>query len=189
MSLDMLWDSDASKVHAALGSPTTGLCTLIPEGYTLGTPTINLPFMQSNYSPQGKPDGILSVGSLALESYGVNVGIENGVALAHGTITNTTTGTGVLDPTNAAVTAACWGTLHCYGTPLAADTYTVVIEHSTAVSSGYATLMTFTLTGSTRGAERIVVASGTINKYRRVVATRTGSAGNSFGFSVHFAHA
>lgn len=187
-ALDMFWDSAANSVHAALSSLPTGVLTVIPEGYSLGTPSISFPFMQGNYTPKGNVTSAITVGGLAFESYGNNVGVENGVALAHGTITNTTTGTGFYDPTGAAVTAACGATLHCWGTPLAADTYVVKVQHSTTLGSGYADLITFTANGATRTVERQVVASGTVNPYRRVIATRMGSAGNSFGFSVHFYH-
>lgn len=184
---DAFWDSAANKTHLTLSSLPSGNVTLIPEGYSLGAPTISLPFMLGNYNPKGSPKDAIQIGTLAFESYGDNFGIENGVALSHGTITATTTETGVLDPTNAAVTAECSGTLHIWGA-CATDTYVVKIQHSTSLGSGYADLITFTLNGSAIGTERIAVASGTINKYRRVVATRTGSAGDSFGFSVHFQH-
>jgi len=118
-------------------------------------------------------------------SYGNNEGVEDGYALAHGTITATTTGTGFDDLTDAAATAKSAGALHVWGATTT-DTYVVKIQHSTSLGSGYSDLITFTLDGSALGSERVAVASGTVNRYRRVVATRTGSAGDSFGFSVHF---
>jgi hypothetical protein len=143
--------------------------------------------MQANYGAKGAPSAALEIGTLNFESYGVNVGIENGVALQHGTITASTTGTGVLDASAAAVTATCSATLHIW-TAAATDTYVVKVQHSTAVASSYADLITFVSSGSAIGAERIAVASGTINKYRRILATRTGSAAENFGFSVSFQH-
>lgn len=184
---DVFWDSAADKTHLALKSMPTGYVTIIPGGYTLGTNTISLPFMQGNYGVNGDPKSALKIGTLNFESYGDNYGIENGVALQHGNITTTTTGTGVLDPTDAAVVARCSGTLHIWQA-CASDTYVIKIQHSTLLGSGYADLVTFTLNGSAIGAEQVKVASGTINKYRRVIATRTGSAGDSLGFSVHFQH-
>ena len=186
---DLFWDSDANSVHAALASPTTGNVTIFPHGYALGNPTLSMPFMQSNYSPKGTPSSPVTVGTINFESYGATCrGVENGQALAHATITNTATGTGFIDESGASVTAVCSGTLHIW-TPCAADTYVVTIEHSDSVGTGYSTLITFTLDGSVRASERVVVASGAIKPYRRVVATRTGSANNPFGYSVHFAHA
>ena len=185
---DLFWDSTANTVHTALASPTTGNVTIMPLGYALGNPTLSMPFMQANYNPKGTPSSAITVGTLNFEAYGATCrGIENGQALAHATITNTTTGTGFIDESGATVTAACSGTLHIW-TPCAADTYVVNIEHSDALATGYSTLVTFTINGSARASERVVVASGAIKPYRRIVATRTGAAGNPFGFSVHFSH-
>lgn len=181
---DLFWDSTVNSVHAALSSNPTGNVTIIPEGYVLGNPTQSLQMMQGNYSPKGTPTTAIEVGTLEFMSYGQNNGIEYGYALAHGTITNTTSGTAY--QVNASpVTAKCSGTLHIW-TPCAADTYIVKIQHCTTSGGVYADLVTFTLNGSARASERVSVASGTINQYIKVLATRTGSAGNDFGFSVHF---
>ena len=187
ISGSVFWDSAADKTHLALKSRPTGHVTIIPETYALGVNSISLPFMQSNYSPAGSPDGVLQVGTLNFESYGLNVGVEQGTMLAHGTITTTTTGTGFVDVSGGAVTAACSGTLHIWGA-CAADTYVVKIQHCATLGGTYVDLVTFVSDGSSVTSERVSVASGTINAYRRVLATRTGSAGNSFGFSVHFQH-
>lgn len=187
ISGDALWDADASKTHLVLKSLPTGHVTIIPEGYTLGAPSNSLPFMSNKYMPKGAPDDVLKIGKLEFESYGVNAGVENGVILAHATITTTTTGTGVDDPSGAAVTAACSATLHIWDA-VATDTYVIKVQHSTLLGSGYADLITFTLNGSTLTSERVAVASGTINRYRRVVATCTGSNGETLGYTVHFQH-
>jgi len=187
IAANMLWDADANKVNTALSALPQKHITLIPEGYVLGNATLSMPFTQANYNPSGNPAGAIGIGTIEFLSYGDNHGVEHGYALSHGTITNTTTGTGFDDISGGAVTAACSGTLHVW-TPTTTDTYVVKIQHSTALGSGYADLVTFTLDGTARNSERIAVASGTVNRYRRVVATRTGSAGDSFGFSVHFSH-
>jgi len=186
LTAQMLWDASPNSVHAALHSMPNGAATIIPEGWLLGNATISLPFMQSNYAPQGTPDTALQVGNLSFVSYGINVGLEYGWALQHGLITNTLTGTGLDDPTDGAVTAICAGTLHIWDAT-ATDTYVVKIQHSTALSTGYADLITFAANGTAVAIERQQLASGLINKYRRVVATRTGS-GDTFGFTVHFWH-
>lgn len=188
LSGDVLWDSAAAKTHLALSPRPTGHVTILPEGYALGSPSISLPFMQGDYNPTGAISDAIKLGTLNFESYENNVGVENGWALSHGTITSTTTGTGYDDPTSGAVTATCSGTLHVWDTT-SSDTYVVKIQHSTTLGSGYADLITFTANGTSLTSERVSVASGTINRYRRVVATRTGSAGDTFGFSVHFVHA
>lgn len=187
MTIDMMWSSAAGTVHAALGAAAgSGIITLVPEGYTLGAPSISMPYLQTSYSPKSAPDARIDVGSIVFESYGNNVGIENGVMLAHGIITDTITGTEVDDPTGAAVTAACGASLHIW-TAAAADTYVIKVQHS-ANNSTWADLITFSADGSAITAERQPVASGTVNRYRRVIATRTGSADNPLGFSVHFYH-
>ena len=58
-------------------------------------------------------------------------------------------------------------------TPTTTDTYVIKIQHATTLPT-YSDLITFTLNGTARGAERIAVA-GTINRYVRCQATRTGS--------------
>ena len=182
-----MWSTSAGTVHAALGAAAgSGIVTLAPEGYTLGAPSLSMPYLQTTYTPKSAPDARIDVGTIDFESYGNNAGVENGVMLAHGTVANTTTGTGVDDPTGAAVTASCAAALHIW-TACAADTYVVKVQHS-ANNSTWADLMTFSADGSVITSERRAVASGTINRYRRVLATRTGAAANPFGFSVHFYH-
>jgi hypothetical protein len=187
MSIDMMWSSTAGEVHTALASASsTGIVTLIPEGYSLGTASVSMPYLKTTYAPKSAPDARIDVGSIVFVSSGDNVGIENGVMLAHATITNTAAGTGVLDPTSAAVTAVCGASLHIWRAA-SADTYVVKVQHSTD-NSTWADLITFTANGSAITSERQSVASGTVNKYRRVLATRTGAAANPFGYSVHFWH-
>jgi len=189
MTIDMLWDSTATTgVHAVLSAFPTGVVTVLPEGYALGNNTVSMPYTQANYSPAGKPDGAIQAGSIGFEGYGANVGIERGWALAHGTITNTTTGTGFVDPAGAQVTAVCGASLHIWA-KCAADTYVVKVQHCATIGGAYADLITFTANGSALTSERQVIASGAIEQYRRVLATRTGAAGNSFGFTVSFWHA
>jgi hypothetical protein len=184
LSCDMLWSSTAGDVHTALGAVTTGQVTIIPEAYVLGCPSFSMPFMQENYNPGGDPGSAIKVGSIKFNSKGDDAALFFGIALQNGTITNTLTGASVLDPTNAAQTAACGAVLHVWQAT-AADTYVIKVQHS-ANDSTWADLLTFTATGAALLAERQVAASGTINKYRRILATRTGSAGNTLGFSVHF---
>ena len=187
LSLNTLWDGAAGKSAAVLRPVTLvgKIVTLLPEGYSLGAPTISLPIMQANWGPKGDPKSPITADSVKFLSYGNNTGIEDGYALAHGTITTTTTGTGFDDITDAAATASCAGALHVWSAT-STDTYVVKIQHSASLGSGYSDLITFTLNGTALGSERVTVASGTVNKYRRILATRTGAAGDTFGFSVHF---
>lgn len=190
ISVAGLWDNVAGGVNDALkGLSSNKIVTILPEGYpAVGAGSLSLPYMQENFNPAGSPNTAVTLGSIGFSTYGSNNGLEYGVALQHGSITTTTTGTGVLDSTNAAVTAACAGSLHVWGIT-ATDTYVIKIQHSTTLGSGYADLITFTLNGTALNSERIAVVSGTINKYRRVLATRTGAAGDTLSFTVHFWHA
>jgi hypothetical protein len=189
ISIGAYWNSDAGRINDALKTVEQSNihATVIPAGYVLGNFSMSMPALHTMWQPQGSPDSAITAGTLTFSNRGTKNAIEHGWILAHATITNTTTGTGVLDPTDGAVTAACAGVLHVWDI-CAADTYVVKIQHS-ADDNTYADLVTFTLNGSALGSERVAVASGTINKYRRVVATRTGSAGQTFGYSVHFWHA
>ncbi len=188
INVSMLWDNTATVgAPLVITAGGTGNVTIIPEGYSLGAQSISMPYVMANYSPSGEPAGALQLGTFEMNGYGAGfVGVERGVMLAHQTITSTTTTTGVDDPTGAAVTAFSAATLHIW-TKCAADTYVVKVQHSTDDNT-YADLLTFTLNGSALASERILVSSGTVNRYRRVVATRTGAAANPFGFSVHFWH-
>jgi hypothetical protein len=188
MALNMYWDTAANSTNAALLAMGKKCVTIIPDGYVLGNPCVTMYAEQANFNPTGDPSAALMVSNVLFQTSGVDGGPLPAQALAHGTITDTTTGTGFVDDTDAAVTQRCAGVLHVW-TPCAADTYVVKIQHATSVGGAYSDLVTFTLNGSARASEKVAVASGTINKYRRVLATRTGSAGNSFGFTVAFWHA
>lgn len=187
MSVNFYWDKDTNSVNAAMIGMAKKCVTIMPEGYALGNPAFSIYSEQDRFSPSGDPSAALMLNSVQFLTSGVDGGPLPSVALAHATITNTTTGTGWDDPTAGAVTARCAGVLHVW-TPTSTDTYVVKIQHSTTLGSGYADLITFTLNGTARNSEKVTAASGTINRYRRVLATRTGSAGDSFGYTVTFWH-
>lgn len=95
--------------------------------------------------------------------------------------TNTTTGSGVDNGASSANGGAAF--LHVLQAA-ASDTYTIIVEHATQSNfSDAATLATFTLNASQLGSERIAIA-GTINRYTRFKATRTGAAGNTVKIAV-----
>lgn len=190
LGIDMFWDSTVTTgVNAIMQPMGNGVVTLLPEGYpALGANTISMPFQQGNYSPQGEIAGAIKLGTLDFEGYGSTFqGIEFGWCLAHGTITATTTGTGFVDPAAAHVHGICGATLHIW-TACAADTYVVKVQHCATLAGAYTDLVTFVANGSAVTVERQVIATGQIEQYRRVLATRTGSAGNPFGYTVHFWH-
>ena len=68
----------------------------------------------------------------------------------------------------------------------ASDTYTIVVEGSTtgAFAGEQTTLVTFALNASALGSERKAIA-GTIPRYTRFKATRSGSAGNTVKIAVN----
>ena len=184
MSLTMFWDKTTGGTWDILRGLTTGNVTVLPEPYLLGGAAISLPYLQSNFTPKGTVDGVIEVGQINFENTGIDLGVEYGVALANGTITATTTGTGVLDVDNAAVTKQCGGILHVW-TKTTTDTYVIKIQDSSDNIS-YNDLITFVADGKTLLSERITVPSGVVDKYRRIVATRTGVAADPLGFTVTF---
>lgn len=186
LTLNMLWDNSVDvPVLITPGNTVVECVTLIPEGYSaVGDPSLSLPYTQANFNPAGNPGSAIGLGAIQFVALGDSAGLENGVILQYGNITNTTSTSSVRDESQAAQTCECAATLHVY-TACATDTYEVKVEDS-ANDVDWDTLLTFTLDGSAVGSERISVASGTVNQYRRVTATRTGAAGNTFGFAVHF---
>jgi hypothetical protein len=182
---DVLWSSTAGATHAALKDFASANVTILPEGYALGNMSISLPYVQANYSPKGTPDSAISVGSINFVSRGDNEGVEHGKVLAHATITDTATGTAYELNSSGDVSASYSGTLHVWSL-CAADTYVVKIQTCETTGGTWDDIVTFTMNGSAIGSERIATATGTVHKYVRALATRTGSAGNSFGYSVHF---
>lgn len=193
LTVGLLWDSTATVgVHAVLKSLPNGIVTILPEGNNPAglnaSGSVSMPFTLGNYSPKGEVTGAIEAGVLQFSNYGASsVALEHGLVLAHNTITATTTGAESQDPSIAAVTAPCSGTLQVW-TPTTTDTYVVKIQHATTSGGAFADLVTFTLNGTARGVERVNVASGVINRYRRVLATRTGAGAQPFGFTVHFWH-
>ena len=183
ISADMLWDATADTgIHAKLKtSGQTGHVTIIPEVYAVGVPAISLPFVQATYNPGAAVTDILKIGTLEFESYGDNNGVEIGNTLYQATITNTATST-TFD-NGAASSVKYSGIVHVW-TPTSADTYAVKIEHSTNDST-WADLATFTISGNGQSiVSARVTGTGTVNRYRRITATRTGAAANPFGFTV-----
>lgn len=115
-----------------------------------------------------------------------NVGASGGwgTALAVGaTFTNTANGSSV--DNGAASTQGGAAFLHVLQAA-ASDTYTIIVEQSStgAFSGEQTTLATFTLNASALDSERIAF-SGTVQRYTRWKATRTGSAGNTVKISLN----
>lgn len=150
----------------------------------IGDPVYALRALQGKYQSQLETGKVVPF-SAAFVSNG-NHGGSWGVALAVAVnFTNTTNGT-VVD--NGAATAnGGIGVLHILQAA-ASDTYSITVEGSTTGAFGgeQTTLGTFVKNGSALGAERVPV-SGTIPRYLRWRAVRTGSAGNTVKIAVSFA--
>lgn len=184
MTLAMMWDSAAGKSVAALKPLANKCVTIMPDGYALGNPVFSMHSEQDRFGPGGKINDLLTLGSIQFVTSGIDGGPCPAYALQHGTTTTTLTGTAFQGLASAG-TYRGGGFLHIWQA-CAADTYAVKIRHCATAGGTYADLVTFTLNGSAIGSEHVLVASGTIQPYWRVEATRTGSAGNTFGFSCTF---
>jgi len=188
MSLNMFWNETAGRANDALLPLSAGQnVSVIPEGYTLGNACLSMYATNINFTPGGANSAALMAGNIVFQTAVTDGGPLPSVALAHATITETTTGTGFPDATGAQVTARCRGTLHIW-IACAADTYVVKIQHCSTIGGAYADLITFTANGSAVTSEVQAVASGTIDIYRRVLATCTGGNNNPFGYTVTFWH-
>lgn len=188
MAIDFFWNTSAGRATPTLKTTNTAkIVTLIPMGYALGNPAFSMQSVEDKLTIGAPVTDSLKLGQVTFMTNSADGGPWPGWVLAHDTIDDTQTGTGFVDPTDAAVTARCGGFLHIWDTT-SSDTYVIKIQHSDAIGGVYADLVTFTMNGTASGAEAINVASGTINKYRRVVATRTGSAGETLGYAVVFWH-
>lgn len=188
VTLNLLWDS-SDKTESLLTTTEESNVTIVPGGYSLGAPSFSMPFYQANFDISGSASGdAIQAGSMKLVTRGNVGGLELGQVLHSSAVTVSTTDTGVTDPNQGTqeITGACAGVLHVWQATTT-DSYVVEIQESTDDIT-YATLITFTLNGQALGSERVARASANIEPYRRVVATRTGAAAESFGFTVHFWH-
>jgi len=192
LKLDVFWDSAATKTFDAFAAPlASGFVTIIPEGSAVGNRTIAMPFMELNFNPQGDLKSAIVANNMEfnyVNSATTMYGPELGYCLQDGTTTTTLTGTAVQDAINVTdVTVTCEGTLHVWSATTT-DTYVVKVQHSANGTTGWADVITFVANGTTLTWERQAIASGTLHEFYRVLATRTGSAGDTFGFTVHFSH-
>jgi len=191
ITLDMLYDEATNATYDRMRLLTVdGNLTLLPEGYTApGAKSISMPYMQANFNPSATPADTIKISGVKFAYYGTaKSGVEIGQALYHGsTITTTTSGTAVADGFVASDLTSCAAaaTLHVW-TATASDTYVVTVEHSSNGTTGWSTIMTFAADGKTLTSERQEFAAAALKRYRRFVATRTGAAADTFGFTVHF---
>lgn len=177
MSVNFFWNETAGRANDALLPLSAGhAVTVIPESYVLGNACLSMWATTANFSPSGGANTVLSAGNIVFQSTGVDAGPLPSIALQHGTITATTTGTGFAYPaTGAPATARCRGTLHIW-TATASDTHVIKIQHCATIGGVYADLLTFAATGTTVTSEVQSKVSGTIEEFKRVLITKTGAA-------------
>lgn len=111
--------------------------------------------------------------------HGVGYKPHYGEVMDYATVTNTKTGDTV--DGGAANAAGGVGYLVVF-TPTATDSYSIKIQDSTNGST-WADYITFAGTGQSRTTERVVETTQ-LERYRRALVTRTGTAGDSFGFAI-----
>lgn len=178
-------DAAAARSHPVLkASAVDGVVSVIVGQNVApvsGDPMYSLVSLQSKYSAMPR------VGSyVPFAAFFANRGDLGGWgnALAVGD-SFTNTANGVTIDGGAASTNGAAAFLHVL-TAAASDTYSIIIQGSSASDmSGATTLGSFTLNASALGSERIVIA-GSIPRYVRYRATRTGSAGNTVKIAVNF---
>jgi len=125
---------------------------------------------------------IPSKGKLTLEAAfkaGSQYSTVFGHVLDYAAVTNSRTGTGV-DRTAANADGAVAYLMVL--TPASSDSYEFKMQDSPD-NSAWSDFITFTLDGQSRAAERITEASS-VDRYWRVICTRTGAAGDSMKYAV-----
>lgn len=178
-------DPDTASSHAALSTPggytDKVLMILIGQNAApvIGDPVFCLACKQFKYSPK-----VTVTGGVMADSTFRNAGKrpDLGKVLANTSITNTTNFASVNE--GAATTAGYAGYLEVT-TPVASDVYAIKLQHSTNDST-WVDLATFTANGQTRTSERIE-GTGTVNQYRRAVATRSSGVGQTLGLTIGIA--
>jgi hypothetical protein len=190
VGVNFFWETTATTgIHAKLSTLSTGNLTIIPETPAVGGSCLSLPYKQTNYNPAGAPADAIRIGTVDFlqdNAAGSYYGLEGGLLVQHATITTTTTSAATALGTLGGTTRNVSGILQVRIAP-ANDTYVVIVQHATTAGGSYSTILTFSANGSTVTSERQVAAVA-LNDYIKVVATRTGSAGQNFGFSVALWH-
>jgi hypothetical protein len=180
-------NSQAAKSHPVLrGVAVSGvLSVLLGNNATpvLGDPVYSLDVLQAMYGSLSEVGKVVPFNARFVtkgERGGWGVSLAPVVS-----ITNTTTGSG--HDNGAASTAGGVVSLHVLQS-VVGDTYSIIVEGATnaGFSTGLVTLATFTLNGTALGSERIAM-SGSVPRYTRYKATRTGSTGNTLQIAVSIA--
>lgn len=167
LSLNGLWDGDPDAIdeilEGALAGPALPL-TLGPDGLGLNAKAKLLATHETKSQTKGAIGGLVEVSAEFL---------ANGIP-AHGQVyaepaSRASTANGTTVDHAAGVTAAVVAHLHVL---VGSGTLTAKVQHSTNASA-WADLVTFTA-ASGPTAERVVVPSGTVNRYLRATWTISG---------------
>lgn len=144
----------------------------------VGDPVYNLVTQQEQYASNSEFGSVVPFAAMFSNRLGQRAGW--GVALAvPSDITNTTNGSSVDNGASSDDGGVAF--LHILQAT-ATDTYSIVVEDSSD-NSNWSTVDTFTLDGSAIGSERLAL-SGTLERYLRFTATRSGSAGETLRLAV-----
>jgi len=171
-------DPATAQSHEALSTPggytDESICILIGQNQAvaIGDPALAVLCKQFTYNPAIATRRAV-IANANFQSAGERPGY--GVVQANATITNTTNFTEVDNLASSANGGA--GYLQV-ATPALTDSYQVKLQHAATLPT-YADLATFSANGQSRTSERQAI-NGTINRYTRAVATRTGAAGDNF---------
>lgn len=175
---------DVARSHPVLsGAQLEGVLSVIlgqNAAPVVGDPMHCLDGVQGKYGVAPEVDQYVPFGA-AFANRGDRAGW--GVALTPPvSLTNTITGSGV--DNGAATPDGGAAVLHVLQAA-ATDTYSIIVEGATdaGFSTGLVTVATFTLNASALGSQRIGV-TGSIPRYLRWKATRTGTAGNTVRLAI-----
>ncbi len=177
-------NADVARSHPVLNGVTVQDVVSVMVGQnampTVGDISYSLPIRQEQYKTMPEINKVIPF-TASFAPRGQAGGWGQALA-APVTITNTTSGTSV--DYGAATTKGGSAAVHILQAA-ASDTYAITVQGSTtgAFAGEETTVATFTKNGSALGAEQIAI-SGTIPRYVRYRAVRTGSAGNNVTLAV-----
>ena len=148
---------------------------------TEGDPMFSLPVLQGKYGTTPAQDNVIPFA--AMFNNASDLGGWGKALAVPVSFTNSSNGSAVDNGVSSSNGGAAF--LHVLQAA-ASDTYTLTVEGSTsgAFAGEETTLATFTLDAAALGSERVAI-TGTIPRYTRWKATRSGSAGDTVQISIN----
>jgi hypothetical protein len=178
-------NATAAQSHPVLkGIGVQGMVSLMlgqNAAPAIGDPMYSLSVLQADYKTNPQVGNFIPF-SANFSNQGTQGGW--GVALTDGIASFTNTSNGAAVDNSAASSNGGAAYLHVLQAA-ASDTYSIVVQEDD--NSGFSsptTIATFTLDASALGSERIAI-SGSIERYTRWLATRTGAAGDTVQIAVN----